>query len=70
MKKLTREKLKSTFAAGGVGGSTGVGIEPTDPTDPTGPACGGSHCPSNDYICCYHQTGSYCTSRSCDVRVN
>ncbi|WP_157844672.1 hypothetical protein [Chryseobacterium sp. Leaf201] len=27
MKKLTREKLKSTFAAGGVGGSTGVGIE-------------------------------------------
>ncbi|GEM_PF-1575376 len=63
MKKLKREQLKAIIAGGGIGVDTGI-----EPTEPTGPACGGSQCPNNDYICCYHPTGNYCVTTHCDYK--
>ncbi|PQA95628.1 hypothetical protein B0A69_04420 [Chryseobacterium shigense] len=60
MRKLTRKELKKTIA--------GKAINPTDkkiPTDPIGVACGGSHCPDDNYRCCYHPAGNYCSTQTC-----
>ncbi|UZT99915.1 hypothetical protein ODZ84_10275 [Chryseobacterium fluminis] len=52
MKKLKRDQLKKTFAGK---------ILP----DPIGPACGGSQCPDDNYRCCYHPVGNYCSTTAC-----
>ena len=59
MKKLTRKQLKITMA-GGLS-ETGKKL----PTDPIGMACGGSHCPDDNYRCCYHPAGNYCSTQAC-----
>ncbi|MGG5209497.1 hypothetical protein ACQWU4_11155 [Chryseobacterium sp. MIQD13] len=66
MRKLTRKQLKSTMAAGPSGPlKPTTGFEPTETTDPTGPACGGSQCPDDNYRCCYHPAGNYCSTQAC-----
>lgn len=60
LKKISRTKLKQVNGGGPFKPDTGIG------TDPTGPACGGSHCPTAEYQCCYHPTGNYCVTTHCD----
>ncbi|MCJ7932288.1 MAG: hypothetical protein MUW56_01295 [Chryseobacterium sp.] len=57
MRKLTRKQLKKTMAGGP--------LDPVEGLDPTGPACGGSQCPDDNYRCCYHPVGNYCSTQAC-----
>ncbi|MBV8327667.1 hypothetical protein [Chryseobacterium sp.] len=59
MKKLTRKELKKTMAGEKLLPGTGIGL------DPVGPVCGGSQCPDDNYRCCYHPVGNYCSTQAC-----
>ncbi|KFF74559.1 hypothetical protein HX13_10665 [Chryseobacterium sp. P1-3] len=58
LKKVSREKLKQVKGGGP--------FDPVEGVDPIGPACGGSHCPDDNYRCCYHPAGNYCAINHCD----